>query len=247
MTDCLNCDNSFEGSFCNLCGQKASTHRFTMHEWLHEIPHSILHVDSGFFLTIKTLFVRPGDAIREYLQGKRKLLFSPFLYLLVMCGVFVVVSHYISAHSGEQTNDFNFTNLQEASDYLEKYYYKIIIIILVLPITIASYLAYLKSGFNFAENLVLNAYLTAQLVITDLIMLLIASTGFKHEHINAFIFIDLLLKLPYWFWTYRQFFRPSKWYWGVLQFILFQIIYTLILSGLISAAAFVMLKLKGSH
>src|SRR3954462_15659119 len=125
MTTCLNCDNDFEANFCNLCGQKAATHRFTMHEWLHEIPHGILHVDSGFFLTIKNLFLRNGNAIREYLEGKRKSLFSPFLYVLILCGIFVVVSHFV-VHKPEAENH-ELTTLKDALAYIEENYYKILV------------------------------------------------------------------------------------------------------------------------
>ncbi|MCD9185472.1 MAG: DUF3667 domain-containing protein [Pyrinomonadaceae bacterium] len=123
MTTCLNCDNEFEGFFCNLCGQKAATHRFTMHEWLHEIPHSLWHVDSGFFVTMKTLFLRHGNAIREYLQGKRKLLFSPFLYVLILCGVYVVASHFLIPKPENVHTELK--SLADALRYIEENYYKI--------------------------------------------------------------------------------------------------------------------------
>ncbi len=246
MTTCLNCDNNFEGAFCNLCGQKAATHRFTMHEWLHEIPHSILHVDSGFFVTLKTLFVRPGDAIREYLQGKRKLLFSPFLYVLILCGVFVVINHFFEnpIKAAEQPV---FTNLKETFAYIEEYYYKIIVVAMIIPITISSYLAYYKSRYNFAEHLVLNAYLIGQLVIADIILIIFSATSFDENYSPAFKFIEFLLKYPYWFWIYWQFFKPTKWYWGILQFILSQIIAGIALYLLMYSAALILLKFKGAH
>ncbi len=244
MTNCLNCDNNFEGAFCNLCGQKAATHRFTMHEWLHEIPHSILHVDSGFFLTMKTLFMRPGNAVREYLQGKRKLLFSPFVYVLAMCSFYVVVSHFFENPLKEAKE---ITNLQEAFDYVDEHYYKIIIPAMIVPMTIASYLAYWKSRFNFAEHLVLNAYLIGQMVIADVILILIASTSFDENYSPWFKFIEFILKYPYWFWVYWQFFQPKKLYWGILQFIAYFILSAITMSALLTPIALYFLKMNGSH
>ena len=246
MTTCLNCDNNFEGAFCNLCGQKAATHRFTMHEWLHEIPHGILHVDSGFFLTLKTLLVRPGDAIREYLTGKRKLLFSPFLYVLILCGLFVVVSHFFQ-NPTEELKQIEPGNFKEALAYIEEHYYKIIVIAMILPMAIGSFSAYYKSGFNFAENLVLNAYLTGQLVIADIILMLVSATSFDENHSPLFKLLEFALKYPYWFWTYWQFFKPKKWYWGILQFLLSQIAASIAFTALVYLAAFIFIKLKSSH
>ncbi|MDQ3041846.1 MAG: hypothetical protein M3R11_05635 [Acidobacteriota bacterium] len=58
MNTCLNCSNQFDKKFCNQCGQKAAAHGFTIHEWLHEIPHSVLPIDGGFFHTFKQLCLR---------------------------------------------------------------------------------------------------------------------------------------------------------------------------------------------
>jgi hypothetical protein len=246
MKICLNCDNNFEGEFCNLCGQKSATHRFTMHEWLHEIPHSLFHIDSGFFATLKILLVRPGDSIREYLQGKRKLLFSPFLYVLILCGFFVVNSHFFESPN-EAAKQIDFANLKETTAYIEEHYYKIIVVAMILPMTLGSFFAYYKSGYNFAENLVLNAYLIGQLVIADIILILISATSFDENYSPALKFIEFILKYPYWFWMYWQFFKPKKWYWGILQFILAQIIAGLALYLLMNGAALVLLKFKGAH
>ncbi len=215
-----------------------------MHEWLHEIPHSILHIDSGFFLTMKTLFIRPGNAVHEYLQGKRKLLFSPFLYVLVLCGIYVVVSHFFENPVKEAQE---FTNLQETFAYIEKHYSKIIIVAMIVPMTIGTYFSYFKSGYNFAEHLVLNAYLIGQLIIADVIITLIALTSFDENYLVWFSFIELILKFPYWFWFYWQFFKPEKWYWGILQFLLSLIITSFGLYVLINIAAFIFLKTQGLH
>lgn len=245
MTSCLNCENSFEGVFCNNCGQKAATHRFSMHEWGHEIPHSLFHIDSGFFQTIKTLLTRPGNAVREYLAGKRKLLFSPFLYVLIWCGIYVVISHFFA--KPETAAQFEADNLKEAISYIESHYYKILVVAMVLPVTLGSYLAYYRSGYNFAENLVLNAYLTGQLVIADIILILLSTISEDKRFIIYFVLASIILKFPYWFWMYWQFFRPKKWYWGVLQFIAAQIINSLVLYALLYGAAFILLKVKGTH
>lgn len=242
---CLNCQNTFRGSFCNDCGQKAATHRFTMHEWLHEIPHSLFHVDSGFFRTIKMLTLQHGNAIREYLHGQRKLLFSPFLYVLILCGVFVVIHHFVIPKP--EVKPQAFANLKEALTYIEENYYKIIVVAMILPVTIGSYLAYLRSGFNFAENLVLNAYVTGQLVIADVIIMLLTRTSLDENHMMILKSIEFLLKYPLWFITYWSFFKPKKWYWGILQFLLSQIISGIALYVLLYGSALALFKMKGAH
>ena len=84
---CKNCGNSFEGKYCNVCGQKASTHRYSRQAILHDLPLTIFHLQDGFLFTIKELVVRPGNMIREYLAGKRMLYSNPFLLTTGVSGI----------------------------------------------------------------------------------------------------------------------------------------------------------------
>ncbi|MEO7529951.1 MAG: DUF3667 domain-containing protein, partial [Sediminibacterium sp.] len=81
---CINCDQSFEGKFCPECGQAAGTHRINALYFLHDIPHSVLHVDKGFPYTFFQLVKRPAQALEEYLAGRRVKYDRPFSYVLIM-------------------------------------------------------------------------------------------------------------------------------------------------------------------
>jgi hypothetical protein len=87
---CKNCGHSFHGNFCPECGQDAHTAPVNLHFFLHDIPHSVLHIDKGFFYTFKELIVRPGHAIREYLAGKRVRHFRPLAYLILLSTISTV-------------------------------------------------------------------------------------------------------------------------------------------------------------
>jgi len=216
MNVCLNCSNQFNGKFCNECGQKASTHRFTIHEWLHEIPHSILHVDGGFFHTFKNLCLRPGNMIREYLAGRRKSYFSPFLYVLIWCGIFVVFTSLFPKPAGESTEIKDFLS---AHNYLQTKYYKLSVVAMILPMSLASLLIFWRSGYYFAEHLVLNAFLIAQMIIGDIVVLLVTVSPFAEQSKPWLPLLDFILKYPLWIWVYWQFFKPSNRLLGALQII----------------------------
>src|SRR5882757_2952307 len=91
---CLNCEHNYAGKFCPECGQKGHTDRITLASIAHEVPHSVLHLDKGFFYTFKQLLVRPGHSIREYVQGKRVKHYSPIAYLLIMCAASSLMAHF---------------------------------------------------------------------------------------------------------------------------------------------------------
>lgn len=228
MNTCLNCANQFDGKFCNECGQKASTHRFTIHEWLHEIPHSILHVDGGFFQTFKHLCLRPGDMIREYLDGRRKSYFSPFLYVLLWCGIYVVLYSLFPKPAAETAE---IKDVMTAFAYLQAKYFKPFIVAMILPMSVASLLVFWRSGYYFAEHLVLNTFIIAQMIIGDIIILLVRNSFNLAETAPLVAGLDFILKYPFWFWAYWQFFRPSNRLLGALQ-----ILAAIFLAGLLVGA-----------
>ena len=86
---CLNCGHEVPDRFCGRCGQDAHhTHRLTMAHMLHDIPHSVWHVDKGILYSLRTIVTRPGATIRAYLAGQRIDHFRPLSLLLVVTGTF---------------------------------------------------------------------------------------------------------------------------------------------------------------
>lgn len=69
--NCKNCNHLFEENFCSECGQPAKEHRINATYFLHDIPHSVLHVDKGFPFAFWQLIKRPAKAMEDYLEGKR--------------------------------------------------------------------------------------------------------------------------------------------------------------------------------
>lgn len=84
---CLNCGEILRGPYCQSCGQKADTRRITLAGLLHEIPHAILHLDRGFFATLRALSRRPGEVINGWLDGQRIRWFNPFTLVAVLAGL----------------------------------------------------------------------------------------------------------------------------------------------------------------
>lgn len=242
MNTCLNCSNRFDGKFCNECGQKAATHRFTIHEWLHEIPHSILHVDGGFFQTFKHLCLRPGNMIREYLDGRRKSYFSPFLYILIWCGIFVVISSLFPKPAGEIPE---VKDLMSAHAYLEAKYYKPYIVATILPVSLASLLVFWRSGYYFAEHLVLNTFIIAQMIIGDIIIHLVEASSIGNRSEPWVVLLDFVLKQPFWFWAYWQFFKPQNRLLGAIKIAAAIFLGGIFAGMMIYGIAFLYLLIKG--
>src|SRR4051812_27858595 len=95
MTTCKNCANEFEGNFCNNCGQKAKTERLNWRYVSDEGKYVFLHFNGGLMYSIRQLFTRPGDSIRDFIEGKRVHHYKPILLVVVLAGVYRVLMHYL--------------------------------------------------------------------------------------------------------------------------------------------------------
>jgi hypothetical protein len=94
---CLNCGYPLLGKFCAECGQKAFLHKDS---FLHMAAHfagDYFHYDSKFWITMKTLFLKPGVATLEYNAGKRAKFLSPVQLYIFITTVFFIAAFSVSS------------------------------------------------------------------------------------------------------------------------------------------------------
>ncbi len=90
---CLNCDTPVPGQYCPECGQARGMHVLSMREVAGDITHSILHLDSRAWRTLKSLLFRPGELTREFIAGRHQRYLPPFrLYLIISVLFFALTS-----------------------------------------------------------------------------------------------------------------------------------------------------------
>ena len=92
-THCKNCNHHLKGNFCSNCGQSANTHDINFGSIVHEIQHSVFHIDKGILYTTQQLFIRPGHTIREYIEGKRVKHFKPVAYILILSAIYTLIAN----------------------------------------------------------------------------------------------------------------------------------------------------------
>ena len=85
---CKNCGNSFNGKFCNSCGQKFDVPQFTYKHIFEEGFHAFTHADKSFLAFIKKILISPGRVAYEYIiERKRKKYFNPFTFFLLVTAI----------------------------------------------------------------------------------------------------------------------------------------------------------------
>jgi hypothetical protein len=185
---------------------------------LHEIQHSILHIDKGILYTTKELFKRPGHTIKEYIDGKRVQHFKPLAYILILSTLYTLLTNTI--HETSFVEDF-FRGMM-ASGEVEKesklfvetlqwmnnhYAYTTMIFI---PITsLASYLAFMKTKYNYFQHLILNSFIAGQKTVVFLVILPISYFFMDTKESGLDDIFTMILVTALTFWTYYQFFNTT--------------------------------------
>lgn len=210
---CTNCSGVTGNNFCSNCGQSVKTGRLNFHYLFHEFQHTVLHADKGIIYTAKELFVNPDKIIRNYIEGKRVNIFKPFGFLIVLATIYGFLSHYLNI---TYELDFSFVTGMtdnEMADIKSNYYniykviyshYSVFSLVSIFPLAFFSRFIFRKSGYNYIEHLVANAYILGQqcLIYTLLIPLFYISSG------NIYFDVATLLTFVYLVWVYVKLFAP---------------------------------------
>lgn len=202
--NCLNCEKKVEGNFCKNCGQKTSTHRFSLtHFFLHDFIHGIFHVDEGIFFTLKKLFTNPGNSIRNYVQGKRVGFFNSFtlIVLLITTNHLIRLFFHVDLSVLHEDKDRVIGYLRVAENFD-----KFIKLFGVPFYAIFSYLLFIKTKQNYTENLVLNMYATVGILTINVLFSLFLVIINNIFWLNIFRNIFIIISISYFFWFYYQYF-----------------------------------------
>jgi hypothetical protein len=84
---CLNCHSPLAGPFCGQCGQRALPPHPTVRELAGDAYEQLAGWDGKVAVTLRTLFLRPGELTRVLLEGRRALYISP-VRLYLTCSLF---------------------------------------------------------------------------------------------------------------------------------------------------------------
>ncbi len=206
---CLNCHHRLAGPHCHHCGQAASAPvRITTHHLLHEIPHSIFHVDHGVFYTIREMLLRPGLSIKRYLDGERKPFFSPLSLLLLVGGIsaFLFTKLHIQLFDTHQPGLS--PRVQQVQNdmmaLIQKYQAWFSILLLPISATVATPLLRRTTGYTWAEQLVAAAMLSGGLAAANMLAIPAMAHWSGTPVIQTIALIMTLSMLAYKTWGYAQ-------------------------------------------
>ncbi len=219
---CKNCNHKFEGNYCNNCGQTAETHEINFNSIIHEIQHGVFHVDKGILYTTKELLTRPGYTISDYLNGKRVKHFKPFGYVFILSATYAVLTE-ISGKSNmfsdfligwndsasENPNDKSSFLLVDVIQWMVNHY-AYAVLFLIPIISLASYLCFFRTKFNYFQHLILNSYIVGQRTAVYLVLLPFTYPITNQNLSDGIDWIKIVIGILLTCWSYYQFFSSIK-------------------------------------
>ncbi|WP_369616306.1 DUF3667 domain-containing protein [Flavobacterium sp. CFS9] len=212
--NCKNCSSSFNGKFCNNCGQPADTHQINLHFIWHDIQHGLFHFDKGVFYSLKELYTRPGHTIREFIEGRRVKHFKPVSMIILLATIYGLLYHhyniniFISEAEGtkELTPSINHWIANHYSWYT----------LATIPLyTLGTYICFKSQKYNYFEYLVLNTFKASQRLMLHIITFPILLYFNDKASLKTLIYIYYIVDLFLIYWTNFQFFYKLN-FWQVL-------------------------------
>jgi hypothetical protein len=220
--NCNNCFSESNGNYCFNCGQKSGEAKFTMKSMVLDLVFSAFHLEKkGLLFTLRELTFRPGDSIKKYIKGQRQYLYPPFKYLVLMGTIVIILSLRYNFFHNEYTqveSVGSFQNLFFLSEnyvtYLDHFFIfaedeATLLNIITIPVfAFFSWSLLSKGKFNFAENLIINTYITSQQLI--FLVVLIPFIEFIPGAKIYFIQVYSMVTVGYNIWVYVQFYGGHK-------------------------------------
>lgn len=170
--ECKNCNKHIEVgyNYCPSCGQKSDIDRLNFRQLLNVLWTAFSNADRGILLLVKQLTYKPGLVSRDYVYGKRKLNFNPFNYLALM----VAIAFYCILQFEKVSIDYSQIAPENIDLLRFSFKYFNIIILLTCPIYgVFIWLLFKNNQMNFAECLVLSAYISGHTMFYYIIVILI--------------------------------------------------------------------------
>ncbi len=233
INKCLNCSNDLNHNFCEKCGQKSSTKRFSLKQIFGtDFLLGLFSLEKGFLYTLKSIFTRPGHFVREYIQGKRVTYFHFLTFLLIIVAVSIFIEGFSSIGFAEliSTDDQSKKMMSAIAD-LAKENPRIVVLLQIPIYAFISFIWFLKAKQNFAEHIILNTYKASGELIIGIVFTII-TLFYKNISVLWYIYNIIIYGLIIIFVTVLYFQYFNKYYPNKLKFV-FRILLSVITAQIV--------------
>ncbi len=198
MSICKNCTSFFVGKFCHACGQAATANnRLETVALSKEVFHSTFHTGGGMTKTVRLLLIKPQQVLHGYLDGQRKIYFSPIKLFLVCSVIYLTVNIFVDDHDRSVVK----VPLEELIA-THKYFF---IFGSILISAALNRVIFCRRKFNYAEHVVVAMYVYSFIYIfMSAAMILMFWSGLK------LIWYAMLIAAGYYVYAMTRFYRGGN-------------------------------------
>lgn len=206
MNNCKNCNKQLTGKFCSGCGYPNKLKRIDRQYIVDEVS-SIINFDRGIFYTIKELFKRPRDTVREFIHEDRKKIIKPITFLIICSFFYTIIQQFL----GFEANYININVASRNTPFVVKVYdwfsknYGYANIIMTILIALWVKIFFKRYNYNYYEIYILVCF-TMGISILILTFLGIIGSIINYPVLQFGIFTSLLYNT----WAIGQFFDKKK-------------------------------------
>ena len=198
------CGTELSDDFCSKCGNPKILKRIDGSYILSEIG-SVLNFDKGIFYTIKELFVRPGENVREFIHNDRNRLVKPIIFIIVCSLIYTIAQQLLKFEDGYANADgFGDSAVSNIFEWIQKNYGYTNILMSIF-ITGWIKLFFKKYKYNFFEIIILLCF------VMGIGMLIYTAFGIL-ESITKMKILQIggIIGIVYTSWAIGTFFDKSK-------------------------------------
>jgi hypothetical protein len=160
--------------------------------------------------TAKQLFTRPGDTIREFIEGKRVKHFKPISLVIILATLYGVLYHYFDINTiidnhPKDSEEFSI-NYKKINEWVATHYSWVTLATIPLY-TLGTYIAFRKQGYNYIEYFILNTFKASQRLLVHLALLPLLYYYNGTPHMKTVMEILYVIDISLIYWTNVQFFN----------------------------------------
>ena len=226
---CINCERGIADAaqkFCPNCGQPTPAHRIDWHFLGHELEHSVLHMDRGILYSLKQLMLRPGQLLRDYIEGRRGNQVKPLLLITMMSAVVVLLNRVLNGDTMMDTSAAEAMVAGQAlppemmrlmaayravADWIETHFAAYTLMLLPIEASVFWLVFRRYSKLNYPEWLVITTLLTVQVFVIWTVLVLLHRwvpqsqvwAGAIGMIYGAFSLVQFFTDRPFWSTTWR--------------------------------------------
>jgi len=206
---CRACQHPVKTHYCGFCGEYQQHERFTLQRVLSGIPNAILNFERGLLFTIRSLAIKPGVAIRDYLGGVRSKHYRPLNFVFLIGGLYTLLFSFVKIRG--KLDAAAYDTAREAFIAEQSLQYQAFLLLLQLPLlSIASWLLFRRQKFYYGEHLIGNAYMVGEITLFQLITFPLY-VAFNHSvGVDVLNIVYLLFMAGFGFFTYFDWFFQRR-------------------------------------